>query len=191
LKKPDGKQIQVPVKGLSKKDQTYLAGLVPPEIEFVVDVDKESQKPVDWDGYVRKQTTISCSVSLKKKSPEACNRDFTACIMVFAEDVQGDLKKVILKKEHKFNFKKSKMTSFETDGVELMFREGLGINKQGLKYEGYIIFVEDSNGEVIAMKSSKKNYEKYLYALKKANAGEWCNREFRKVKHSNSRSTYY
>ena len=155
-----------------------------------MDVDKDSKKLADYDGYVAKRDSISGEVIIKKTNPEKCNLSFKAWIYIFAKDLKSDSKMIILKKEHSFDCKNSKQTSFVTDVASVQNRDYWYDGKKGMTYHGYLVFIEDSKGNLIAVESNQKTYEDNISRIKPFKQGEGFNKSFRKVK-VNSRGNDY
>jgi hypothetical protein len=186
-----GKQLKIPMRGLCKTDLAYIASVIPPEFDIDVDIDKDSRKLADYDGYVSKRDSISGEVIIKQTNPEKCNRSFKACLYVFAKDLKSDSKMVILKKEHSFDCKSSRQTSFVTDVASVQNRDYWYDGKKGMAYHGYLIFIEDSNGNIIEFDANQKLYEDNVVRIKTFNKGDGFDRDFRKVKVSSGGSDYW
>jgi hypothetical protein len=169
LKTPEGKTLKVPVSGLCAADKKFLASSIPPTIKIKVDVDNDEEKLHDDGYYVSKQETVSCTIELKKTSKEACNRKFTAHAFVFAENLLDDSKKIVIYKEHKFQFIGSAVISFSTDSAVMKNSDGYSSQsngKSGAEYHGYLVIVEDDRGGIIAIKSNQTTYEKNIMKIK-------------------------
>lgn len=103
----DKRVLKVPLEGLSKKDQEYLAQTIPPRIKIEVDIDKDI---TDGDssslGTLEvKYERIKCSISVKKISKEPCAQDFSAYIYLFAEKQKSDLLLVVADNKEELSFK--------------------------------------------------------------------------------------
>ena len=191
MKTAGGKQLKIPMRGLSKADLNYIASVIPAEFKIEVDVDKDSKKLADYDGYVAKRDSISGEVIIKKTNPEKCSLSFKAYIYIFAKDLKSDSKMIILKKEHSFDCKRSKETTFVTDVASVQNRDYWYDGKKGMTYHGYLVFIEDSKGNLIAVESNQKMYEDNITRIKSFNKGEGFDRSFRKVKVNSSGSDYF
>lgn len=191
LTRAGGQQIKVPMSGLSQADLAYIASVIPPEFKIDVDIDKDSKKLADYDGYVSKRDSISGEVIIKKTNPEKCNRSFKAYLFVFAKDLKSDSKMVILKKEHTFDCKTSKQTSFTTDVASVQNRDYYYDGKRGMAYHGFLSFIEDSKGNIIKVDSNQKMYEDNISQIRGFNKGEGFDRNFRKVKVTSGGGDYW
>lgn len=186
-----GKQLKIPMHGLCKADLAYIASVIPPEFKIDVDIDKDSRKLADYDGYVSKKDSISGEVIIKQTNSDKCNRSFKACLYVFAKDLKSDSKMVILKKEHSFDYRTSKQTSFTTNVACIQHRDYWYNGKKGMTYDGYLIFIEDSKGNVVKVDASQKKYEDNIPRIKPLNKGDGFNRSFKKVKVCSGGNDYY
>jgi len=58
LKTSKGKTLKIPIDGLCAKDRKYLASVVPPKIDIIVDVDKDRNKEFSTGDYKRYRETV-------------------------------------------------------------------------------------------------------------------------------------
>ena len=169
LKSSDGRELKVPVSGLCAADQDYLAALVPPELEIEVDVDLDVDTVYSSEYSVRKRETSTCKVVIRKTNMEPCSRTFTAHICVFAEQERGDRRWLITRAEEKVAFTdKSDTLRFECPSAEVEFYSAEYAEARGYRYDGYLVVVTDASGEVIAMESNRKMFEKNWDSIKDA-----------------------
>lgn len=187
----EAKQLKIPMRGLCKADLAYIASVIPPEFKISVDIDNDSKKLADYDGYVSKRDSISGEVIIKKTNAEKCNRSFKAYFYVFAKDLKSDSKMVIIKKEHSFNCKSSGQTSFATDVASVQNRDYWYDGKKGMKYHGYLVFIEDSKGRLIKIDANKKIYEENITRIKDFKNGDGFDKGFRKVKVNSGGRDYW
>lgn len=194
LKTTEGKVLKIPMSGLSAADKKYLADSIPPTIAIDVDVDKNEEKMHDSGYSVSKKETVSCSVKLKKTSREACNREFTAHAFVFAESLRDDSKKIIIYKEYKFNFKSTAMTSFSTGSASVQNYKSdssQSNGKYGAEYHGYLVFVEDDKGNIIAVQSNQTTYEKNIARIKGNKVDTRFDKNYKKLTGKEPNVNYY
>lgn len=190
LKTAAGKQLQVPVAGLSKKDQEYLASTIPPKLKIEVDMDKDSQKLTQGYDYTRKCDTVSCKVDISKVNQEKCNRDFSATVFLIGETLRGDAHVVLAKTKHSFNFKTYKTTSFDSDSGSCTWYDYYG-GKGGTKYEGYLVVIEDSKGNIVDTEANQNFYEKNAAKVLKFGKGDGFSDKCKKVDVSNADGYHY
>jgi hypothetical protein len=174
LKRPDGKQLKVPASGLCVADRDYLASMIPPKIKIDVDVDKDRDTLTSYSSdygsynYERKAETTKCIVTLEKTNREECNRDFTAYLYVIGKDTTGDKRKVLSYVAHDFSFKNKPETEFRSVPTTTEYTKSDYATNRGYRFEGYLIYIEDENGTVVAIESSQSRYEKNLHKIKPA-----------------------
>ena len=48
----------------------------------------------------------------------------------------------------------------------------------GVKYVGYLVFVQDQRGNIIAKKGAKKSFIKHIDALRSISVGQRFNKQF-------------
>ncbi|MEN8255965.1 MAG: SHD1 domain-containing protein [Verrucomicrobiota bacterium] len=178
LKTSGGKTLKIPIDGLCAKDQEYLAAVVPPKIDIEVDVDKNQNNEFSATGYKRKRETIKCSAIVKKTSKAPCSRDFKAYLYVFAEQINGDIHWLISCADQSLSFKDDKKTfSFKSPPASVEWQDMTFADNRGFKYKGYIAVVEDSDGNVVAMESTRDLYEKNWGKIKGAPKGTKFDRQ--------------
>ena len=167
LKTADGKQIKVSQSGLSKKDLEYLKNAIPPKIDIKVDVDKENkQTDSDGYGYSRRKQKIKGSVILTKKNREPSNRQFTAYLYVFAKELRDDEIWVLDTVKKDFSFENQKTVEFSGSQRSVNYTDYSDGSDYGDQYEGYIVFIEDKNGNIIYTKGSRSLYESKISEIK-------------------------
>lgn len=191
LNTADGRQLKIPMQGLCKADLAYISSVIPPEFDIDVDIDKDSKKLADLDGYVSKRDSISGEVAIKQTNQEKTNRSFKAFFYVFAKDLKSDSKMVILKQEHAFDCKSSRETQFATEVATVQHRDYWYDGKKGMQYHGYLLVIEDSKGSVIAVDSTQKLYEDNVVKLKSFSKGDGFDKNFRKVRVNSGGSDYW
>ena len=187
LKTQEGKNIKVPISGLCDADRKYLAEIIPPKIKIEVDTDKDRDTVDSYSSsygsynYERKSETIKCTAVLKKTNQEPTNRKFKAHMYVIGKETSRPIKTVLSKVEHEFDFKQNKTTSFHSDPVTVEYTKSDYASEGGFRYDGYIVFVEDSELRIIAIESSNSGYEKNLHKLKKLKERDKMDDDFDKV----------
>lgn len=187
LKTQNGKTIKVPMAGLSDADHDYLKELIPPKIKIDVDVDKDRDTVSSYSStygsynYERKAETIKCTAVLQKTNQEPTSRKFKAYIYVIGEETARSVKRVLSRVEHEFDFKNSKTTRFNSSPVTVEYTKSDYASEGGWRYEGYIVFVEDGQGRIVAIESSNSGYEKFIHKLKVLKEGEQMDDDFDKT----------
>ncbi len=173
LHKPDGKELKVPLRGLCAADIKYLEAKIPPSIDIDVNVDKDKTNLESYSGYTtsyeREEIKIKCEVTISKKSRDKSSMPLKACILVFSEDTRNKELKVISRTEKEFNFLYNDEITFNSDVAKFEATEYSGYyggSEHGDEYEGYLVFVENGDGELIAVRGSSKSYEKNIERLK-------------------------
>jgi hypothetical protein len=172
--------LKVPLSGLCRKDQEYLAKTIPPKIDIDVDVDKDTEEDYSSSSgsYELKRERVKCSVRVTKKSKEPCSQDLCAYMYLFAEKEKSDLIWIMADKTEEFSFKAGDSLEFDTTPASLQYRESGYSEHNNFRYEGYLVVVEDSKGEVVAMESNKDSFEKMWHKLKGAKTGNLFDRDY-------------
>ncbi len=169
LKTASGKQVKVPQSGLSAKDQKYLENAIPPTIEIDVFIDKESKQiSSDGYGYSRRREKIKGRVTLTKKNRESSCRKFTAHLYVFGKDLYDDEIWILDKTQYEFSFEHQKKIEFSGNQSTVTYTDTSYSNDHGDKYDGYLVFIKDSGGNVVCIKGSRSKYEKKVTQIEQA-----------------------
>ena len=167
LKTTEGKQLRIPVSGLSEADHEYLLSAVPPKLKVTVKVDVDREKEGDGYYYEETEETHKVSVTIQKTSRDKSNRKFKARLYVIARSKkESNEKKLIAYKTQDFSF---------IDRDEVYFDETSHLSSsqsfyttRGYRYEGYLVCIEDEAGKVVAVDTNHSLYEKNLRNLKRA-----------------------
>ncbi|MCF7848636.1 MAG: hypothetical protein K9M45_07300, partial [Kiritimatiellales bacterium] len=185
LRKPDGNQIKVPKSGLSQKDIMYLEYAIPPDIDLEVNIDRDkktiSSYSSDYGDYdhATKTERIRGKATIVKKSRHPCKRDFTAYLYVFGKRMDTDDVMVIDRTEHGFSFENQKETEFSGDLVSVTYTKSSYSSSHGTEYEGYLLFVDDDDGKVVATKGSRELYEDNVDEVRDARINSRFDRDFK------------
>jgi len=175
LKTSQGKQLKIPVSGLSKADHEYLLGAVPPKLKITVKDKVDRDKEGDGYYYERTEETHKFNVTIEKTSRDKCNRKFKARLYVIAHsEKKRDEKQLIGYATHDFSFDKRDEAYF-SDTTTISSEEDYW-DKEGYQYEGYLVCVEDDAGKILAVETNQGTYEKNLHNLKKADEGALLSR---------------
>jgi len=157
LEKPDGKRIMIAKDNLCMADHEYLAVAIPPELKFEVDRDKDSQKTAQGYSYTFRRETVTLAVTIKKVNRDECSRKFKAKLYMLAESKGGDSSYMVMEhKEHSFDFIRGNNTHFDASSTVKNY-EGYSYSR-GWEYDGYVIVVEDEEGQIVATDASKSTF---------------------------------
>jgi len=187
LKRADGKQLKVPMSGLCDADVKYITKSIPPEIEIEVDVDND-RKTLDsyssdygYYDYSKKAQKVKCEVTVTKKSRMQNSTPLTATIFVFSKDPRSDELRVILTAEKDFSFENQEEATFSTGTASLTITKSSSSywsgSNDGAEYEGYVVCVEDKNGNIVGMRGSRNLYEECIGKIRGAKEGTRFDRD--------------
>ena len=170
LKTQKGKQLKIPLSGLSKADHEYLMAAIPPKMEISVKVDVDRDKQGDGYYYEETEEAYTISVSIRKTSRDKSNRKFKARLYIIAESKKKTGKMLIGYRTLDFSFIDRNEANFT--GFAHVSSTQSYYTKTGYRYEGYLVCVEDEAGKVVAVETNQGSYEKNLSNLKRANEGD-------------------
>lgn len=175
LKRADGRELKIPIRGLCEEDKKFIKEAVPPKVEIDVKVDDESKVVGSLSGYEydrsEKRQSIKCSVYIKQKNREASSHALVARLLVFSKDLKNDEYRVEQVETHDFSFEKSRDTTFWSSKLVLDFIRDSYSGNRGQEFEGYLVCVEDKAGRVIGVQGSRKGYEDNVDKFRSVEAG--------------------
>jgi hypothetical protein len=171
LEKKDGTRTMVPMTALCAKDQEYLASVIPPKVEIDVDKDVSSEKLYESGYSTKERDKITINATIKKVSKAPCSQKLKVYVFVVAKSYIGGSRLVVGKADAPFSFEKQGAVFLKADG-SVSYWDSYGSGKQGWKYEGYIVVVENEKGQVIAVESNKSTYEKNWSKIKVQKVGD-------------------
>ena len=103
--------------------------------------------------------------------------EMTACLVIIGKDMKSKHYTILTKNSSTFYFKNS--ATFLMKGSRFTMHEDRDLGT-GTKYAGFLVLVKDANGKVIAIKSSKSDFEKNYTKLLKMKKGTRFTRKFEK-----------
>ncbi len=167
LKPPNGNVKKVPIKALSQADQDYINLNKPPTLEIIVD---DNKKGLSVKGDIdNRRESLRFEVNIRKTSKRPYPRKMTAYLFVIGLDIYKD--EYVLLDSQKESFvltpEKNNSYSFEGKSVKLEYDPD---PPWGKKYEGYLVCIQTSDGEILLFKG-KKRFEKNLQVLIGARVG--------------------
>lgn len=196
LKTREGKTLKVPASGLSAADKKYLADNIPPEISIEVDVDKDRDTLESYSseygtyGYERKAESVACNVEIKQTNREECNRSFNARIYVIGENQATKRSRILDISEQTFDFKSSKIYSFNSEPVTMEYSDSSHFGKDGYRYAGYLVCILDEKDKIVKIEASKTSYESNVVKIQSAKEGNTLDNNFNVVKQISNRRYY-
>jgi len=166
LEKPDGKRIMIAKDNLCKADHEYLAETIPPELKIEVDQDKDTRKLSQGYSWTEKEENITLNVTISKVNRDKCTRKFKAKLYMLAESKGGSSSyKVITAKDHSFDFLRGNSTEFDAS-ASVRNEEGYSYS-EGWEYDGYVILVEDEEGQIVASDSNRSTFLSKISTIEK------------------------
>lgn len=196
IQKEDGKQIKVPLKGLSEEDRIYVELQNPPKlkVEYRKSQDSQQYTPLQWygnDGFVGPVRPITITESqfgaeVKQLSTGDYKYDLVIEMYVFTQQ-RLDIRKyhLIAKfKSEPFRLTKGNGRNFEyeSDTVHKILKfDHLDILPRGEKLGEYLVLVRDERGEVVGYNGTRKWQINNLEKLEKLPVGAWLNEDCTRV----------
>lgn len=145
----------------------------PPNIEIVVKKGKVTSsvnvhKSTDNDDMKQK---LAFTVCIKNRDIYRDLKNLNAELYVFGKEITSQAYELLDKASSlSFDLAKGQSHVFNGNEVNLTYDEYRS-DRYGVKYNAYLVFVTDQDGNVIAKKGAKKSFLKYINKLKKLKVG--------------------
>jgi len=186
LKGADGKQRKVPIAALSEKDQEYIYCLKPPKID--INVKKGLRRGDSGRDYDNKSQVVQCEVAIKKTGTRPYTGDLKAELFVFGVEVVSDMYVLMDKKNTSFKFTKENKGEHSFTGTRIDLEYDDNDTAQfGTKFEGFLVVVTDSVGEIIDVSSSRSLFTDNYRRIRKMNIGAKFDKKMYTPSKSNTR----
>lgn len=162
-----------------------LAGLVyatppsmvlPPRVEIVVTKGKVTHLDGKGD-YDNKNQKFCFTVRIKSKEFSRTLENLQVELYVFGKVVTGKWYELLDKASASFSLPAEKEHKFKGNPVELVYDDNKSA-QFGVKYTGYLVFVQGQSGNIIAKKGSKKSFIKHIDAFRNMGVGQKFNKQF-------------
>ena len=171
---------------LSAADQKYLRTAFPPTIEIVYSKKQDRTKDKGYSDWA--WVDMKCEILIKKKSRMPYDESLKVVLLVVGRDDRESDYILLDREEASFDFTKSK--SFLLKGNEFRMREyGSYSSNRGTEYTGYLAVVLDKDGNVIEMKSNRKEFAEKFNMMLKIKKGSHFDKDMRV--RSTSNKNYY
>ena len=181
LRDSRGKVYKLDPSKLSKADRLYLSTSVPPRLELVY---KKSVE--DINGYSYESDIIRGSLTIFKRNKEQYDKLLKVVLLVIGYDEERDAFVVLDRAEDNFRFKNKNEFFLQGDSVRIYdWDDSYSSGKEGVEYASYFAAVIDSSGNLISMKTGRKNFEDHAQFLLTCESGSYFSKDFQNLKKYN------
>lgn len=185
LRREDGSELKIPIQSLSENDKNFVRLKTPPRIEINMEpsVDSYTVGYLGNGGYdytVRYQV-VEPSVVLRKVSVEPYEGPLTMQVIILGRIREVNRYLIIDNNVVPFSFTGKQSYEFKYVGYPVDLRQIKGSWKSGIEYEGYLVAIRDSQGQLVAAKASKLAMEENADALTKAAVGSMLTRRLKVI----------
>ena len=177
LKNKKGKSLQVPLKRLSRKDQKFVQMEMPPKLD--IGFSKSSKQRIYPDtvslAAPPRSSYFTFKVTVKKKSTRPYDQPLTAEYFAIGQEFSGATHRLLEYRKEAFVLDKENrnQVTFSGNPVEIVDYSCANGQRRGEKFEGYLVVVTDSRGEIIAHKASSELFFQNLENLRKVPVGKY------------------
>jgi len=169
-----GKTVRVPINKLSEEDQKFLTTSIAPELELLFSKNQDRRKSY-WGTY--SDVTMVCRITVNKVSAPAYTARLTVTLVIVGKNERRRNYLILDKAQEEFDFVEAK--SFSLKGKKFTMRQSTS-SDDITKYIGFLAVVTDKKGEIIAIKSNRKEFITEKDTLLKAKRGDSFDRKFEK-----------
>ena len=183
LKNRRGKTFKVPLKQLSAEDRKFVQLEMPPRLD--INFTKSSKQrilPFTLSQEIPRTSYFTFKTTIKKISTKPYDQGLAAEYFAIGQEFSGATHLLLEHRTESFVLSKKNGNKFELSGkpVEIMDYASKNGQRRGDKYEGYLVVVTDSRGEIIAHKASSEKFFENLENLRRVPVGRYfddeCNR---------------
>ncbi|MCF7817012.1 MAG: hypothetical protein K9M54_03930 [Kiritimatiellales bacterium] len=188
LLKRDGSELKVSLDSLNTKDRKYAVLQAPPRIEIKVSTDTDRDNKALGDGYYGRgfqiqKEAVQLEVTLAKTSPAPYEAPLVSEVYLIGQSGERDGYVILERTQSKFRFTTENKNQYTYSSGRAKLQQ-LEAGKQiGVEYKGYLAMVKDRTGQMLAMKCSKLEFEKYAKVILAAQRGDLFDEEFNPVEH--------
>ena len=178
LKDVKGKSYKLDPAKLSDADRLYLSTSIPPRIELFYNKSVE-----DMDSTYHESCIITGSLTIFKKNKENYTQPLKTHLMIIGYDEARDAYVVLDHAKDHFLFNEKDEFYLQGDSVRIYdWNDSYSSDKEGVEYASYFAAVVDMNGNLIATKTGRKNFEKHAQFLLTCDSGSYFSKDFQKLK---------
>ncbi|VGO14284.1 hypothetical protein PDESU_02843 [Pontiella desulfatans] len=173
LKTDRGKVIKVPEEDMSAEDITYIELSSPPDLDLSASRTTKQRVFADSLSELPSAMYNDFTAVVKQKSTRPYNHELTLEFFVVGEEKAGDKFILLDYKKENFRLSDGSRSVFELPSktIELIEFEMNG-QLRGELYEGYMLVVTDSRGEVIAHRAKNEDWFTHIENLRKLPVGK-------------------
>ena len=181
LKNMKGKHLKIPFDQFSEEDLSFIDLLIPPKLDLRFSKTTTQRVFPESLSTLPRALYYDFSTEIKQTSAKLYNHELIAEMFIIAKEIDGDKRILIDYQRIPFTLTQGSKSVFEIKGkrAELLDYVIRG-QRRGEKYDGYLIVVTDSRGEIIKVKASDEKLLKKLENLRKVPISKYfdddCNR---------------
>ena len=160
IRTTDGRRLDLPIDLLSEADQAYVYNQNPPSLD--IEVKKNLSRRETGTDYDNRAEEVKCEVSIRKTSMRPYIGELTAYLYVIGESVTRSQFEMLDTAYSTFSVEKGgEEHGFSGNSIVLEYDDN-DMAQYGTKYEGYLVFIRDSEGTIMAAKASPSKFEERI-----------------------------
>ncbi|VGO22291.1 SHD1 domain-containing protein [Pontiella sulfatireligans] len=175
LKNKKGKIVKIPEVQFSDEDLEYIELLNPPALDVSVSktTEQRTYPPTYNDDELPRQTFYTFTVKIKQTSSKVYTKPLTVELFIIGDENAGDKSILFHYQKEQFYLEQGSASLFEVTTDEITATEFILVGQlRGDAYNGYMVIVTDSRGEVVAYKAKKEEWFKIADNLRTLPVGK-------------------
>jgi hypothetical protein len=179
LKTVKGKRIKIPENQFSDEDRVFLELINPPKLDLSLSKSSKVRVFPESLSDLPSAQYYNFAAVIAQKSPKNYQHELTAELFVIGEEKSGDNKILLDYKKSSFKLMEGSKSVFKLPSKTVELTQFASSNGQmrGEEYDGYMIIVMDSRGEILASKSTRDDWLLIADNLRKLPIGKYFDKE--------------
>ena len=183
LRLTDGREIKVPLGSLSESDRLLATVLQPPKLEIEVSpISSRSNQSLrsagPGSGIQVQEESVTVKVDVRKVGSVPYDARLRAELYVLGEQENGLVVIDQITSIFSFPSAKSEVHSFSSAPVKVSKLEGA---RRGTEYDGYLLVIFNSRGDVVEVKGSRQEYHNKYQSILATGKGSALDEEYNQV----------
>jgi hypothetical protein len=161
LKNLKGKIKKIPESQFIEEDRQYIELINPPKLDISYGkTSNQRMYPPNYNNDELPRTIhYTFNVRIKQTSSRIYNHELNVELFVIGKENAGDKHVLYCYQQEPFYLEKGTKSHYELETEEVIFTEYVSYGQlRGEAYDGYMIIVTDSRGEIVASKATKEKW---------------------------------
>jgi hypothetical protein len=181
LKTAKGKQAKIPYETFSKEDQDFVVLSIPPKLD--INLAKTTRPRQFGDTFSGEAPPVrsnfyTFTTKIRQTSTRPYGFGLSAELFVIGSEIGGDKRILLDHQMADFTLTKENNLAFEFSGREVELIDYIvSGERRGVKYDGFMVIITDSRGEVVTYQAPSESLYEKLGNLRKLKVGWYFDKE--------------